>query len=110
MESTKSRIVFRNASQRIFYLKARPGEEKDFLFGPGMTLQAMDEQEEKQLSTYHPDIIDVAKEAPALGTTISNLQKQLDDEKAKNKELLAKHSEMTDKMNELNAKVAKGKR
>lgn len=95
MSEVKSLRVFRNASNRIFYLKPRPGadpKEKSFLLGPGETVQAMDEAEEKLFSVYG-DLRDVAAETPAIGNQISDLQKQLDAEREKNA-ALTKNSEL----------------
>lgn len=113
--ATKSLKVFRNASARIFYLKDRVQREEgdqpqNFAFGPGMTVQAMDAKEEALLESRHPEIIDVAKEAPQVGENISALHKQLTEEQAKNAELLKKHDLLTSKIEELNSKLDKKNR
>jgi peptidoglycan hydrolase CwlO-like protein len=89
MEDVKRRKVFRNASaNREYGLRERVKGEGTFIFRPGQTVEALDEAEEKQLGAYF-EIKDVALETPALANTISDLQKQLDDERAKNKTLKA---------------------
>lgn len=87
MEEVKRRKVFRNASaNREFGLRERVPGEGTFIFRPGQTVEALDEAEEKQLGAYF-EIKDVAKETPALANTIHDLQKQLEEERAKNKTL-----------------------
>lgn len=95
MSDVKRYRVFRNASSRIFYLKARSGIKTDpsFLLHPGATVEAMDEAEDKLFSTYG-DLRDVEKETPALGNQISDLQKQLDAEREKNAALTKKSEQM----------------
>lgn len=91
-ESKRSRIVFRNASPvRSFYLRSRDPNDpkKDFILGPGMTVEALDEVEEIQLASMSYDLVDVAKETPALANTLDALRKELEAEKAKNAQLLA---------------------
>lgn len=91
MEETKRRIVFRNANQiREFHLRSRDPKhpEQHFIFGPGATVEAMDDEEELQLATMSFDIVDVAKETPALANTLTALQDQLIAERTRNAELV----------------------
>lgn len=93
-EAPKQETMFRNAGNRIFYLKPRAGEKKDFLFGPGMTIKPMDADEELLLATISMDIRDVAKEAPIVGGVISDLQQKVAEERKMNHDLKAANADL----------------
>lgn len=107
VEPKKNRKVFRNAGNRIFYLRPRPGESKEFMFGPGMTIEAQDDAEENQLSTIHQDFRDVALETPALANAMSSLQTQLAEEKEKNKVLLAEKKALEEQKEKVDGQTGK---
>lgn len=96
MEEVKRRKVFRNASTvRIFYLKPREAGGPEFRLEPGMTVEAMDDAEEKILGCNF-DLRDVEKDTPALSSSLDKLQAQLAAEQAKNAELIATNKALKD--------------
>ncbi len=85
------RRVFRNISPiRKFYLQPRAGSKIDFILGPGQTVEAMSEAEEHLLDGMG-EIVDVAKDAPAIGNSMAALNKQLAEAKAENDKLRAEN-------------------
>lgn len=95
----KRRIVFRNSSQRIYYIRTRPGQgpsEKSYLLRPGESVEALDEKEEIQFASMS-DLRDVAKESPLIGTSIVSLEKQLAEAKKENDSLKSQNDELEKK-------------
>jgi len=87
-----SRIVFRNPKNMVWYLQRRPNQspsEPNYYLGPNETVEALDEAEERLLMSM--GLIDVAKESPAIANSLDVLQKQLEEERAKNATLLAQN-------------------
>lgn len=109
MSETKSKQMFRNAGTRIFYLKPREGQKGDFMFGPGMTIEPLNDQEALMLATISTDIRDVAKDAPVVGSVISDLQSKVADERKLNAELRAENEMLKAQAQKVNktADVAK---
>lgn len=103
MEQSKRRKLFRNQwAEKKFYLRSRnPDSTQDFVLMPGAIVEALDEAEEKLLAGV--GLVDVEKEAPALANVTDQLQKQLEEEKAKNVALKAEKEV-------LEAEVEKSKR
>lgn len=103
LEKPKGRTVFRNAGQRIYYVRPRPGAatKADHVFGPGDTLEAQDDAEEQQWSTIG-DLRDVRKETPALSGKLDSLQKQLDEAKAQNDALRTEKAELEKRVETVN--------
>lgn len=98
MEETKRFKVFRNNSDvRVIRLRSRdpekPREDYDLL--PGKTVEALDTQEELLLASMSY-LTDVEKETPEMGTKLSDLQKQLADEREKNNALREENSRLQD--------------
>jgi hypothetical protein len=93
---------------REFHLRSRNPEhpEEAFVFKPGMTVEALDDREELLLATVSADIVDVAKETPALANTLADLQRQLDEEKAKNAKLMETHDALKDEVAKANRRTS----
>jgi hypothetical protein len=90
MEEVKRRQMVRNPwPVKKFYLRSRNPENprEDFILEPGATVEALDEAEEKLLTSM--SLIDVEKESPAIASLADGLRAQLAEEKAKNEALKA---------------------
>ena len=97
MQTVKSRIVFRNQSNRIWYLQRRPNQptsENSFMLGPNETVEALDGAEEMLLASM--GLVDVEKETPAIANNIKTLQDELAAERAKNAILVTQNEALKD--------------
>lgn len=97
-----ARRMFRNTSTvRKFYLRPRVGSKHDFILLPGQSVVAMDADEEALLEQLG-EIVDVAKDAPAVANSMAALNKQLDEERKKNSELEAVNKDLQAKVKKAN--------
>jgi hypothetical protein len=113
MADVKSLRVFRNAGQKIFYLRRRPEQPTsaaNFSFIPDATIRALDEAEDTMLATISADIRDVAKETPIMSNEIDDLKKRLEAARAENEQLKKDKADLETKSQAVKAQVASGGR